>query len=262
MMALAGKVAVVTGAGGSIGRALALALAAQGCRLGLLSRTADKLERVGEELRNAGVAVSAQVGDIGDRNTVENALSAVAKDIGTVDLLVHNAGVGLVTQAIAPNLDELEEMVRVNYLGGVYAVGAVLPAMLERGSGQIVAISSLSARRGLAWTAGYSASKAAFAVYLESLRPALRRRGILVSTVYSGIVRTPMSLALPFRGWTPMTTPEKAARRIVRAIIKGRRELSFPWYDAWTVALLRRLPAWAFDLIMARVGRFMLKGEY
>jgi 3-oxoacyl-[acyl-carrier protein] reductase len=262
MTALQSKVAVVTGAGGGIGRALAVALAAQGCRLGLLSRTPEKLELTAEELRQAGATVSSRLADMAKRAEVEEALAGVEQDLGPVDLLVHNAGVGLITNALAPNLDELEEMVRVNYLGGVYAVGAVLPGMMQRGRGQIVAISSLSARRGMAWTAGYSASKAAFAIYLESLRPPLRQRGIRVTTIYSGIVRTAMSEALPFRGRIPMVPVEKAADHFVRAIVQGRREYSYPRLHALAVAWVRRLPPWMFDLVQAWGARFMIRGEY
>jgi NADP-dependent 3-hydroxy acid dehydrogenase YdfG len=262
MGALGGKVAVVTGAAGDIGRALCRTLAAQGCRLGLVGRTAEKLHRLADDLRRAGAAVWAQAVDVGDRAAVADALTAVQGELGAVDLLIHNAGVARVTNARAPDLDDLEEMLRVNYLGGVYALAAVLPGMLARGRGQVVAVSSLAARRGLAWTAGYSASKAAFATYLESLRPALRRRGIAVTTIYPGFVRTAMSEALPFRFLVPMLRPKTAAARIVRIIRRGRREASFPWWDAWGMAVLRRLPPWAFDGFMARVGRFVLKGEY
>ena len=262
MSALDGKVAVVTGAAGGIGRALCLALAAKGCRLGLFSRTRSKLEPLADELRRAGTPVSCHCGDVGDRATVEAALAAVDADLGPVDLLIHNAGISPLTQALAPNLDDLEKIVRVNYLGAVYAVGAVLPGMLRRGRGHIVAVSSLSAFRGMPHSAGYSASKAALSSYLESLRPALRLRGIQVCTVYPGFVRTDMTAALPFRGPVLMVSAEKAAAKIVRAIIKDRRELFFPWHEALTMRVVRRFPAWAYDFVMARIGRFMLTAEY
>ena len=262
MDTLRGKVVVVTGATGGIGRALCRVLADHGCRLGLLSRTPEKLEKLAIELRATGATLSVQPVDVGDRAAVGAALTAVERELGQVDVLIHNAGVGLLTDARAPDLDGFEEMLRVNYLAGVYALAAVLPSMLERGSGQVVAISSLGARRALAWCAGYAASKTALATYLESLRPALRRHGIRVTTVFPGFVRTAMSEALPFRFPLPMLSPEAAARRIVRAIVKGRREASFPWYQAAVMGLLRRLPAWAYDRLMAAVGRWGVKGEY
>ncbi len=259
---LANQVAVVTGAAGGIGTALCRELAAAGCRVGLLSRTSSKLASLAEELREAGGLACAQVADVGDRAALNAAIEAVERELGPVDLLIHNAGVGKATNATAPDLDDLEEMLRVNYLGGVYAVEAVLPGMLARGRGRIVAVSSLGARRGMAWSAGYSASKAALTTYLESLRPPLRRRGVTVTTVFLGFVRTAMTAALPLKVQVPMLNPEQAARGILRAAVAGRREASLPLHQAWFTALLRRLPAWAFDAFMATVGRHSLRGDY
>jgi short-subunit dehydrogenase len=203
-----------------------------------------------------------QPADVRDRAALHAALAGVQGELGAVDILIHNAGISQLTDARAPDLDGLEEMLRVNYLGGVYALEAVLPAMLARGSGQVVAVSSLGARRALPWCAGYAASKVAFAIYLESLRPALRRRGIRVCTAFPGFVRTDMSEALPFRRPMPMLSPEAAAQRIVRAIVKGRREVFFPWYQAAVMSVLRHLPAWLYDRLMVSAGRWALKGEY
>jgi short-subunit dehydrogenase len=260
--ALAGRVAVVTGAAGGIGSNLCRQLARAGAHVGLLGRTGEKLGILSDELCQAGAAVCSRVVDVGDRRALAAALAEVETELGPIELLLHNAGVGKPTQATAPDLDDLEEMLRVNYLGSVYAIEAVLPGMLARGRGRIIAVNSLGARRGMAWSAGYSASKAALATYLESLRPPLRRRGITVTTVFLGFVRTPMTAALPLGLPILMMRPEIAACRILRAALAGRREASYPWHQAAFAALLRRLPAWAFDAFMAAVGRRVLKGEY
>jgi short-subunit dehydrogenase len=260
--ALADKVAIVTGAAGGIGSALCRELAAAGARVGLLSRTATKLDALTQELRDTGAAALARPADVGDRAVVAAAVAAVEGELGPTELLIHNAGVGKVTDAVAPDLDDFEEMLRVNYLGGVYALDAVLPGMLARGRGRVVAVSSLGARRGMPWSAGYSASKAALATYLESLRPPLLRRGISVTTVFLGFVRTAMTDALPLSLPVRMLRPETAARHILRAAVAGRREASFPWDQAAFTALLRRLPPWAFDAFMSLVGRHILRGEY
>jgi short-subunit dehydrogenase/SAM-dependent methyltransferase len=257
--ALAGRVAVVTGAAGGIGSALCRELAAAGARVGMLSRTPAKLEAVASELRRAGAVVGARAVDVGDRQALVGALRALEAELGPVELLVHNAGVGKPTTPEAPDLDDLEEMLRVNYLGGIYAVEAVLPGMLARGRGRIVAISSLGARRGLAWSAGYSASKAALATYLESLRPPLRRRGIHVTTVFLGFVRTHMTAALPLGLFVPMLSPEAAARGVLQAAVAGRPEASLPRHQAAFTSVLRRLPAWALDCFMDAVGRHVLR---
>jgi short-subunit dehydrogenase len=259
---LRGKVVLITGASGAIGRALCRALGDCGCRLGLLSRSAEKLQLLGDELRQCGIEAGFRAVDLRSRPAVRQSVAALQDAMGAADILIHNAGVGQVTSARAPDLDSLEEMLAVNYLGGVYATEAVLPAMLARGSGQLVAIGSLAALRGMAWSAGYSASKAAFATFLESLRPALRRRGIAATSCYLGFVRTPMSAALPLHPMLLMISPEAAAKRILRAVLRRQSEAFFPWYDAWAAALLRRLPAWAFDAVMTSFGRILVKREY
>jgi short-subunit dehydrogenase len=185
----------------------------------------------------------------------------IERGLGSVDLLFLNAGVARLTSALAPDIDDLEEMIQVNYLGSVYAVAAALPGMLARRSGHLVGICSLSARQGLAWSAAYSASKVALATYLESLRPALRLRGIHVTSVFPGFVRTAMSEALPLRVPIPMVSPHRAAARIVRAATKRRREVSFPRHQAWVVAGLRLLPMPAFDALMARLDRTLVVGR-
>jgi short-subunit dehydrogenase len=261
-MSMKGEVGVVTGAAGGIGRPLCRLLAAEGCRLGLIGRTAATLDAVAEELRQGGAKVSVRVADVGDRTALTAALAGIEADLGPVDVLVHNAGVARVTDARRPDLDDLEEMLRVNYLGGVYALEAVLPGMMARGRGRVGVISSLGARRGMAWSAGYSASKAALGTYMESLRPALRKRGISVTTVFLGFVDTPMTAALPLGLPVRLMRPEKAARRIVRGLKRGQREVSCPWEQAWGTAVLRRLPTWLFDLCMSTVGRLAIKGEY
>jgi short-subunit dehydrogenase len=260
--ALANQVAVVTGAAGGIGSALCRELAVAGCRVGMLSRTPEKLAHLLEEIRGAGAPACARVVDVADRAALAAGLEGVERELGPVDLLIHNAGVAKVTDARAPDLDDLDEMLRVNYLGAVYALEAVLPGMLARGRGRVVAVNSLGARRGMAWSAGYAASKAALATYLESLRPALRRRGVTVTTIFLGFVRTAMTAALPLKLPMLMLSPEQAARGILRAAAAGRREASLPLHQAWFTALMRPLPPWAFDAFMATVGRHILEGEY
>jgi 3-oxoacyl-[acyl-carrier protein] reductase len=259
---LANKVVLITGATGAIAQTLCHALVPLGCQLGLLGRNAPQLERVAAELAQTGATVSYAVADMRDRRAVHDAIAVLAKNLGAADILINNAAVCRITQAAAPNIDDVEEILEVNYLGGVYATQAVLPAMLERGSGQLVAISSLASLRGMAWTAGYSASKAAFASFLESLRPALRQRGVYATTCYMGFVRTAMCEALPLHPMVWKITPEIAVRKIINAIARKRREAYFPWYDASVAAVLRRLPAWAFDAAMKLFGPIMVQGEY
>ncbi len=262
MTRLEGKTVLVTGAAGGIGAPLCQLLAARRCRLGLIGRTSTTLEALAERIRQGGAEASAQPADLRDMAAVVRAVANIEREIGRIDVLIHNAALAFYTRAWSPSVDELEEMVQVNYLGGMRAIEAVLPSMMERGRGHLVAISSLSALRGMAWTAGYSASKAALAAAIESLRPALARREIQTTTCHLGFVRTAMASQLPFRFRLWMLSPDQAARRIVRAVERRRREAYFPWYDAVPARFLARLPCWAFDGVMNTAGRWMLREEY
>ena len=149
-------------------------------------------------------------------------------------------------------VEQTEELMRVNFLGVIYAIDAVLPDMLARGSGQIVALSSLAGCRGMPFSAAYSASKAALTNYLESLRPPLRRRGIAVTTVLPGFVRTPLMANALAQPPMAMMAPETAARHILRAIQRRSRVYAFPWSTSLLLGVLRWLPPWLYDWCMAR----------
>jgi short-subunit dehydrogenase len=237
-----------------MGRALAPVLGDEGARVGLLDRNAEGLATLAAELEAAGVRCATAVADVSDRATVRTAIHSLAAQLGPVDLLVACAGITGVTLIDDLAIDETEAILRVNLLGVAYAIDAVLPGMLERRQGQIVALSSLAGWRGMPFSAAYSASKAGLAAYLESLRPALRRRGIRVSTIYPGFVRTPLMQAAKAQPPMRLMEPEEAACYILKAILRRRREYSFPWSTSLIVGLLRWLPPAIYDWMMSRAA--------
>src|SRR5262245_15232385 len=247
-MTFAGQVAVITGASSGIGAALAKALAAEGCKVGLLARRRDLLEALATEIRAAGGAAALAVADVADRGQTLAAVEAVRGELGPVDLLVANAGVGAPTLLEPMNVAEVERMFRVNVFGVMYAIEAVLPEMLRRGRGHLAAVSSLGAYKGLPGTSAYCASKAAVNTYLDGLRVQLRPRGIAVTTVCPGFVRTSMTAAnrvrMPF-----LMGPDDAARRILGALRHRRAVYNFPW----PMAVLLKLSAWLLDWMVARM---------
>ena len=246
----AGQVAVVSGASSGIGRALARLLASQGCRVGLVARRKDQLDTLADEIHKAdGTAVAAPA-DVGDRAQTLAAIREVSLQLGPVDLLIANAGVGVPTLLDPVNVPDVEKMFRVNVLGVVYAIEAVLPEMLRRGRGHLAAVSSLAAYRGLPGESGYCASKAAVNVYLDGLRVQLRPRNIAVTTICPGFVRTPMTEVNDFHmPW--LLEADEAARRIVRALARRRKVYNFPWQTTVLMKLTRWLPDW----VMARAMR-------
>jgi short-subunit dehydrogenase len=241
---------VVTGASSGIGWALAKALAAEGARVGLVARRREALERLATEIGQAGGTAAVAPADVGDRQTVVSAIQDVAARLGPIDLLVANAGVGAATLLEPFNVAEIEKMFRVNTLGVVYAVEAVLPEMLRRGRGHLAAVSSLAAYMALPGESAYCASKAAVNTFLRGLRIQLRGRGIAVTTICPGFVRTPMTSVNEFR-MPFLLEADEAARRIVRALRRRVKVYNFPWQTALLTRLTRWLPDWALARTMA-----------
>jgi short-subunit dehydrogenase len=246
-MPFANKVAIITGASSGLGWELAKELSRQACAVGLLARRLDRLEALAGEIRAAGGKVAVVQANVTDRHGTVAAIHSLRDQLGPVDLLIANSGVGLPTELEPLNMDQVDNMIRVNYLGVVYAIEAVLPQMLERQSGHLAAVSSLAAYKGMPGESGYCSSKAAVNVYMEGLRIQLRKRGIAVTTICPGFIKTPMTDVNVFpMPW--LMTADDAARRIVRALASKRKVFNFPWQ----LALLMRLTRWAPDWIMAR----------
>ena len=242
---LAGKVAVVTGASSGIGWALAKQLAAEGCRVGLVARREGPLRTLAGEITAAGGAAAVGVADVVDRAQLEAAVAAVARELGPIDLVIANAGVGKPTFLNPVNVADVEDMIRVNVLGVVYTFAAVLPDMLARKAGHLVAVSSLAGYRGLPGESAYCASKAAVNTYLDGLRIQLRGTGVRVTTACPGFVQTPMTAMNTFH-MPGLMTADTAARRIVRAVKAGRKVYNFPW----RLGLMTKLSRWLPDGIM------------
>jgi short-subunit dehydrogenase len=244
----ADKVALVTGASSGIGWSLAQVLAERRCKVGLVARRGDRLQSLCEEIRQSGGLAAWATADIGDREATVKAIRQLRGELGPIDLLIANAGVGMPTRLDPFNVADVENMFRVNFLGVLYAIEAVLPEMLERRAGHVAAISSLGAYKGLPGESGYCASKAAVNVFLEGLRVHLRGHHIDVTAICPGFVRTPMTEINQFHmPW--LLDADEAARRIVRALEKRRKVFNFPWQTA----LLMRLTAWLPDWVLARV---------
>ena len=242
-MSYANRVAVITGASSGIGRALAVALAARGARVGVTARRAERLAALAGQVRASGGVIETATCDAGDRAGTLSAIRGLAETLGPVDLLVANAGLGQSAGADPMNVPGLEEMVRVNLLGVAYAFEAVMEPMLARRGGHLVAISSMAAYKGLPGSAGYCATKAAVNTYCEGLRIELRGRGVAVTCVCPGFVTTEMTAGkthpMPF-----LMDADAAARRILGVLPRRPKVFNFPRRMAWVMALLRRMPDW------------------
>jgi short-subunit dehydrogenase len=254
-MTLDYKVAVVTGASSGIGAALARRLGASGVRVGLLALPDDNLHAEAEGIRIRGGTAVAAAADVTDPAATRSALEHLADELGPIELLILNAGIGLATSAVGFSAENLDRMVRVNLMGAAYPIEAVLPGMLERRKGHLVGISSLSSHRGQPVVSGYCATKAALAVLLEGLRAELKPEGIAVTTVRPGFVRTPMTAGINAPRF--MVEVETAAQIILRGVAARNAEIEFPWQPALLMAIARRLPCSVYDRLVAA----MMKGK-
>jgi short-subunit dehydrogenase len=248
-MKFAGQVAVITGASSGIGWALAHALAAEGCKVGLVARRREQLAALAAEIESRGGTTAVGVADVAVREEAVAAISEVGARLGPVDLLVANAGVGAPTTVSPFNVGDVEKMFRVNVLGVVYSLEAVLPQMLERRRGHLAAVSSLGGYRGLPGESGYTSSKAAVNVFMEGLRVQLRSKGIAVTTICPGFVKTPMTEVNEFKmPW--LLTADQAARRIVHALKRKRKVYNFPWQMTLFMKFARWAPDWLVERMM------------
>lgn len=256
-------VVLLTGAARGIGRATARALAAKQYRLALIDFTSDLLQELADDLRTSGALVAASCADVRDRDALRAAVAELEARVGPTNALIACAGLGTMSTVFDLDTPGLRRMLDVNVLGVAHTIEMVLPGMLARGSGHLVGLSSVAGFRGLPWMPGYSASKAALSTYLEGLRPALKRRGIAVSNVCPGFVRTGMTVATPFRKPVPMLEPEEAARHIVMVIERRPRDYIFPRRAARGMGLVRCFPGPVFDWMMDRAGpRALAEDQY
>ena len=245
-----GIVVIVTGASSGIGRALAVRLGAEGYRVGLIARRRAELEAVASSIATAGGVAVSSVADVGDRPALRAAIAEIENRLGPADVMVANAGFGAPTRLDPLNTDDVEQTIRVNIMGVIYSIEAVLPGMIARKRGHLLAVSSLGAFKGLPGESAYCASKAAVNAYMEGLRIALRSKGVVVTTVCPGFVETPMTpmdSAAPF-----LMSAEAAARRIARLVARRRGGVvRFPLPMSILMSLIARLP----DAIVERLVR-------
>lgn len=250
-MQLAGKTVWITGASAGIGEALAVAFAQAGCRLLLSARREDALQRVASRC-SAAPDVQLLPLDVTDAQAVEAALKQAEALIGPVDVLVNNAGVTQRSAAEATDMAVYRSLMEVNYFGAVALTSAVLPGMLARGQGQIVAMSSVAGKVGAPLRTGYCGAKHALVGYCDALRAEVHDRGVRVLVVCPGFVKTDISLAaLKGDGQAHASMdddqaagvpPERVATRTLRAIERGEEEILIGGKEIHAVSLKRLAP--------------------
>jgi 3-oxoacyl-[acyl-carrier protein] reductase len=227
-MELNGAVVVVTGASRGIGAAVARAVAAKGARVGLLARSRDDLDAVLASIGGRGLAVEA---DVGDRDAVVAGLARVEEELGPVDVLVANAGIGQYGPLVDVSYEEIERVVQVNVLGTMYAIRAVLPGMVARRRGHVVTVGSIAGRIGSPFESVYAATKFAGVGLTEAFAVEVAPYGIGASIVNPGVVATDFGEARghPYDRARPKPiSPDAVAVAVVAAIEGGDAERYVP----------------------------------
>ncbi|MES2917928.1 MAG: SDR family NAD(P)-dependent oxidoreductase [Pseudomonadota bacterium] len=239
---------IIVGASRGIGASLAREYAARGASLGLLARSTDALEALAGELRAAGARVETAGLDVADRDAVAPVLNGLMDRLGRVDLVIANAGVLGWRKAGDGNVAEDRRIIETNLLGAIAVIDAAVARFKAQQHGRVVGISSISAYRGIPGSGAYSASKAALTNYLEALRLELSGKGIGVTVVHPGFVKTdigPNMEKYPFAA-----EPAKVAREIVDGVARGKANLIVPGFP-WRLVLpaLKLLP----DAVMKKI---------
>jgi NADP-dependent 3-hydroxy acid dehydrogenase YdfG len=243
------RTVLITGASSGIGRALAIECAGRGARVALAARRAEELERTRALIRDKGSDGIILPLDVTDAAAVHEAVTRAARELGSLEMVIANAGFGGLTPATTMQWPEVGPMLRTNIDGAMATLVAALPIMTAQRHGHLVGVSSLAGRRALPEAAAYSATKAALSAFLESLRLDLAPLGIRVTDVQPGFVHTPGTANAP--NPMPFVWPvEKAARVIMRRLERGPAIISFPWPLSFLTAFARLLPHWLYAPII------------
>ena len=243
------QTALITGGSAGIGFALAKELTRRGTKVVICARRQEQLDLAVAEL---GPNASAIKADMGDPEQAARVVDEAHARLGSLELVVANAGFGGDKPAARLRPDHVVPMLMTNVVGACATLTAALPHLLAAGCGNLVGISSLAAYRGLPTSAAYSASKAALSTFLESLRVDLYGSGVVVTDVRPGFIDTPLTqknrFPMPF-----LMDADQAAARILGAIAAGRRVYGFPWPTWLAVKSLTWLPGWLYDRLASRM---------
>lgn len=192
-MIIKDKVIWITGASSGIGEAVARVCAQKGAKLVLSARSEEKLQKLREELVNPESHWIVPL-DLSDAVQLEKTVTTALADIGTVDVLLNNGGIGQRGFAIDTKLEVQRKVMEVNYFGTIAMTQAVLPSMIKKGSGMIATVASVAGLVGGKSMAGYSASKHAIVGYMDCLRAEETEHGIQVLNICPGFVQTQISV--------------------------------------------------------------------
>lgn len=254
-MEFKGKVVLIAGATGGIGKAIAEQLSEEGCKLALFARREKELEMISKKLGNNDTQCIFKKCDVMNRNDVKEAIECTQKEFVRVDVAILTAGILVPNPIETFDSNIIKNSMEVNFLGYVYFIEYLLPVMKSQSSGTIAATSTLPDRRGVPGWGAYGASKAAVSWLIESLRAEAKQKyNINFITIKPGSVQTPMIEGYHRKG---AVQAEKAAKIIIKGIKKEKKIIQFPLYQVIPIRLMDLFPPFAYDSLDIE----MLKGD-
>ena len=224
---LQGKKAIITGGGRGLGKAVALALAAEGVAIAITGSNEETLQKTTKEIEDLGVKAVYSVFDVSDFDAVKKGISQLKTTFGDADILINNAGIAAFGSFLDMEPAKWKEILDINVMGIYNVTHAVLPDMIAKNSGDIINVSSTAGIRGNANTSAYSASKFAVVGLSEALMMEVRKHNIRVSTLMPSTIASDMSLSLNLTDGNPekVLQPEDFAELVVAQLKLNRRAL-------------------------------------
>jgi len=243
---------LITGASSGIGQALALAYARAGVRLALIARDAERLRETADEARRHGAEVDCGLLDVRQQDAMAAWIKA-ADGKRPIDLAIANAGIttGLGPNEAAEDPAAVRAIIGINLIGVLNTIEPLIPSMLLRGVGHIVFMGSIAGLRGLPYAPAYCATKAAIHAYSESLRGRLGSRGVRVTLIVPGFVKTPLNDSIDAMKPQEMSAAD-AAVRIQRGLDKDQAVVAFPAPLYYLTRLAKLLPITLVDKVMSQ----------
>jgi short-subunit dehydrogenase len=242
------KSVLITGATRGLGASLAREFAGRGYRLALTGRSREALDTLAAELQGEAAAIAVEPLDVEAFETIPAAIRSCAERLGGLDIVVINAGIGLPTPAGEGHIDAIRKTIDINLTGAILTAEAAVELFREQGRGHVVGITSILAVRGLPQQSAYSATKAGFSRYLESLRCDTRGDGIAVTDLAPGFIDSDMSRSVPNRFFV---TDTSKGTQIMADMIERRVRLRY--VPRWPWTLMAQLLKWLPDRILARI---------
>jgi short-subunit dehydrogenase len=246
---------LITGASTGIGKALAYRFAADSHNLFLLARNETALYGICEDISSRGLATANYLKcDVTVKTQLKDGIMSALSNLGKIDIAVLNSGIGGKYFFAKPDRKAFDDVMATNFFSVIDAMELLLPDMLNANNGMIAVVSSMADVRGFAGSAPYGAGKAALTIALESARAELEPKGITISTIRPGFVKSGITARNNFKMPFLMET-DKAADLICRALYKKKRHIDFPFRMRVLTNLLNCLPDWLFDKVNQSISK-------